>query len=1058
MNFFKKNSYLLLILFSGLFASSESFAASPEIGFSEKMQFQFIERLFHDELHETVQKEATIYLKTFPEGQSRETVYFLRTRSNELRLSNIQEVVKDYHQYRLNYPKGQWLEDAMFSEGYLRVRLGQYEQSIAILEAFLDKFSKSDHRENALYWLGNAAFYSAASARQNQSLSLLKPLYRKAITALSDILKPEQLTEEQQIDRLYFLGWLYQFQQQPHEAQKWLLEYAKQAKDKSNLAKVYYQLGQNEKEAKNYAKAITFFEKLDQFPDSPFFNRAVFWKAEMSYWISVDKPLAQKNNSHYIKIIALYESYLKKKDSQYQAITYYRLGELYANIKGTKKAITHYQKYLETEEATNVAEVHYELGKLFSGEKNDTKAIEEFQLARQSKTYQNDGTLIQLLVQLLEKTDRQAELQALLAEAKNNKTLKGPERNYFLLQAVDNALQRNNCDPVLKDLKQIPASLKKANRHYLLYARGNCFIQKKQWENAETDLIPLIEDPEYEKLAFDLLITTYQGSKNWGKLTQHIEAFWQKESFILSSQHFEILIAAYHQLQDWQKISTTYIRWESVHQPDTEKLELLINWAQVEEKLEHLEKSKALYERALTLGTPIDLTLRESIVARLADSYLKDGDYQNYSRIYEQYLMPHLTDATIRQKYALALGSIYYDPLQEYNKARKWLQEVDQGQVTDLEIEAIQKLSAIEEAEGNITQAIQILDDLTQRPLEKTQWHLSINDQLGSLHEGQKQWGKALEKYRIVAAHSTVTNESEKAIQKNAQKRIQEIEKSLDREKLDRFIEEKAWQQVGQLIQDGLKKKNFLPSHELYEILVYAEFQRENWKGVLSAYEKWGKFDPSKTKSFNALLAQGEASEKLSNDKLVKKFYGDALKLVPVKDLQNRIFLTERLGEIYEKEKNYKKVVELYEKAYPFLKDHKNQIAFSYKIGGYYQTQLKQRSPARRWFAKTDKGGTSDEELSAILNLVETETKPEISIKMLARLASRPISKKNDWYIVINYKLGDFYEKQADYSKAIIAYNRVSKAKPSKQYGEFQQAARKQAKALIDYQKKLKAD
>ncbi|MBF0279179.1 MAG: tetratricopeptide repeat protein [SAR324 cluster bacterium] len=1577
MNCYKSHFFILSVLIAGFLFPSEALPA----GFSEENQFQFIQHLYQDKLYASVQKEVEIYLEAFPNGPSLESVYFYRTKSRELQNQNRRDVVLEYHQYLQTYPFGKWVEDAMFSEGYLRVELGQYKQGTAILEEFLSKFSGSKHRDKALYWLGKSMFYSADSERQNLSLEASQELYKKTTSVLLEISKPEQLTEEQRTDRFYFLGWSYQFQQRRRQAQKWLTRYAEEVKDKSLLARVYYQLGQNENEvnnykealdyfeklfqfpnsslfkpaifwkaecsyrifketppasnyrpslekiidsfqvylnsdhqqyktivysriadlyyqlgkfewnnknyrdaisffenltafpdfpffdltiffkaegayqlflenpsiknqkanieqiidlyqsylktghqqynktanlhiadlsyrmgqneweSKNYQKALFYFEKLNQFPDTPYFHPAlfskaemkyqifqqapptenltiqsrqvidsykayletshqeyadaaiyrlgqiewkaknytqaisyfekldqypnsqyfktslfsmaevhytmllenppaqnqvgqtekvidlyesylnsghqqhrktarshlsevyyqlgqnewkagnykkaienfdklasfpefslsaltaffkaegtyqifvknppnkdkelnfkkirdlfqayletghkeyrdvsyyrlgqnewmaknyksalgyfeeldqyssseyflpalyskaemryltllessdfesqqieiektidlyqvylktghpkfqsiaqehmedliyqlgqaqwkaknyeeslssfekliqsrssqyhfpaIFWKAEVTYSMSSNLPPEEKNNDQFQRLIVLYESYLKTSDPQFQAITHYRLGELNAGIKQNEKAIASYQKYLKTGDSSNEGEVHYELGKLFIEENKDGQAINSLQLARKSTNFQNDGNLIQLLIQLLEKNNRQDELQILLAEAKNNQSFKGEERNYFLLQATNNALQSNNCNQVLEDLTQIPSSLQKENQNYLLYARGNCYVQNKEWLKAEADLVPLLGDPDYQEPAFDLIMLSYQGSQKWEQLANHIESFWLKDDFVLKSAHFETLVAAYQQLKNWAKVNSTYTRWQSVHQEDLEKPELLINWAEAEEKIGHFENSKILYDKALSSNASMEITLRESVVGRLAESHLKDGDFPNYTKTLEQYLMPYLSDSQIRQKYAFALSRVYYEPLKEFEKARRWIKEVDQGKTSDLEVEAVQLLSEIEEAEGKISQAIRVLDELTQRPLKNTQWNLTINYRLGSLLESQKQWSKALEKYRIVASHTPATKESEKIAQDNAKKRIQEIEKSIAKSKLDRLIEKKSWKQVVQLIRNNLEKNYFLPSDELYEILIHAEFQQKNWESVLRTYEEWGKLDLSKTKSFVALLTQGQASDSLSNREQVKKFYGEAFKVLPNEDLTNRIFLTERLSEIYEQEKDYTKIIELYEKTYPFLKTRKDLIRFSFKIGEYYLSHLKDQKKARKWFAKTDKGGTSVEELTAIWNLVEMETRREVSIKMLARLASRPISKENDWYIVINYKLGVLYETQASYSKAIIHYNRVAKAKPSKQYGEYQQSAMNQAKALTEYQKKL---
>ncbi len=1034
-----------------------SFASSPSGGLPEKMQFQLIQSLFKDQLYFSAQTEAATYLKDFANGQFQEAVLFYKIRSNEMLSDNIAGVAKDYHDYRLQYPNGQWAETAMFAEGYLHVQLAQYENAISILQEFQKTFPQSQYQINTHYWIGKAFFSLAEIARETQNLESSTSLYQQAIESFLQIKDPGQLSNSQHLDYSYFLGWAYHFQQQTEKAKKWFLEYTHQAKDEKRLATVYYQLGQSEWIEKNYTEAAEFFKKAAEYTSSPLSKPAIFSMAEMHYLLLPEKSTTEQL-PQIEKISDLYQSYLDTQDAQYESAAYYRLGELHVKANKPREAIAFYQYYLISEENTHADNIHYELGRLFHQTGNLQQAITHLELARTNKIFQNDGELIQLLAELFEKTNQRQKQHALLAEAKNNTTFSEKERRSFQIQATSLALEDNRCQQVLKDLEQLPPSANEEEKHYLLYARGKCFIQEKKWDRAEADLLLIKNNQKYEKSAFDLLIAIYQKSQQWKKLTQLIEKHLKQKNLKIRSEHFQMLVNAYHELENWQQVVSAYTRWELAFKDDVNQPKLLINWAQVEEKLKHTQNSKNLYEKALSVLPASSLDLRIQVVSHLADLFLQNEDYQNHVRILEEHLMPYLKDTKIRQKYALALGKMYYEPLKQYKNAKKWLREADQGKVSDLDIDAGMTLSAIEEAEGKVDQAIKTLDHLSRRPLHRTKWNIPLHYQLATLHEQKKQWSKALAKYRVIVRHSPITGKSEQDIQKAAQERIHEIDRFLAKQKLDQLIQKKLWKEVSQLIKKGLQAKYFSPSNSIYETLVFAENEQKDWKGVLNAYKQWKKFDPKKVTTLEALLTQGQAADQLALHKQTKQFYSKALNITPTKSLQTRIFLTKRLATIYEEEKNYKKVVEVYEKTYPFLKSKQDQINFAFTIATFYLNHLKQEKQARTWFKKADKGGISEEELSATWQLAELDKTKDTAkaTKLLAQLASRPISKKPQWYILINYQLGILYHTQEKWKKAKIYYDRVVKAPKVKKYQEHQQYAKEQSQKITEYLQSLK--
>ena len=120
---------------------------------------------------------------------------------------------------------------------------------------------------------------------------------------------------------------------------------------KARIASLYYQLGQGEWEKKNYKEAITYFEKLEQFPESPTRFHTIFLKAEGEYQILQDLPESEHKQAHLESIVQLYQNYLETNDDQYRADArsrvaslYYQLGQYEWNKQNYKEAITYFDE------------------------------------------------------------------------------------------------------------------------------------------------------------------------------------------------------------------------------------------------------------------------------------------------------------------------------------------------------------------------------------------------------------------------------------------------------------------------------------------------------------------------------------------------------------------------------------------------------------------------------------------------------------------------------------------------------------------------------------------
>lgn len=345
MPFFKKYFASFLIFIGG---GAVSFCGA--IPLPEDKQHELIQHYFKDGLHYSAAEEAKVYLQGFPQGEFREKILFLKIRSDELQAEERAQwatILKDYQKYRSDYPQGERLEDTLFSEGVLSVRLGEYGNGMALLEKVLNQFPQGSRQEAAHYWRGEAAFYLAKTAREEQDLEAAQRYEQQTVSALLKISQPNSLTPVQNIKRFYFLGWTYHFQNDPQNATKWLLEYTRHSSNPNLLARAYYQLGQNEWEQKNYSQALFFFKKLDQFPDFPLQNPALFLKAEARYQLFLENPPHRNTTKEIETLISHYQDYLESQDKQYLPNAYDRLGTLYNTLGQSKEAVAYYQRSLQ---------------------------------------------------------------------------------------------------------------------------------------------------------------------------------------------------------------------------------------------------------------------------------------------------------------------------------------------------------------------------------------------------------------------------------------------------------------------------------------------------------------------------------------------------------------------------------------------------------------------------------------------------------------------------------------------------------------------------------------
>ena len=222
------------------------------------------------------------------------------------------------------------------------------------------------------------------------------------------------------------------------------------------------------------------------------------------------------------------------------------------------------------------------------------------------------------------------------------------------------------------------------------------------------------------------------------------------------------------------------------------------------------------------------------------------------------------------------------------------------------------------------------------------------------------------------------------------------------------------------------------------------------------------KYNKAKTQTVEALIAQGYAAEKLGGYKRAKGYYRNALKKVPDKNVNLVLQLVGELTRLYERSKDYKSLINTYERAYKVLKkssQHKKEhLTYAYLIGYHQSSNLKETKKARIWMMRADGGGTSSQELQAsfwVAQLDREANKTNKALKRLKELADRKIERNSSIYVQIHFELGTLYHSKEKWKSALYHYRIVAKARVPAELKQFQNTAMQKAKEIEKYLKSI---
>ena len=1021
--------FLFIVLVDLLFtkAQGQELAWSAD-KLSETTQAKLIQFFFQDGLYDASQKSAATYLSAYPNGNYRELVLFIRARSLELRQTLPNTSLLLYQQLTREFPKSKWRAEANLSIGILHFQQQQYTLAKETFIKVLVQDAESQYHDHVLYW------FAQASMRQQP------PVHEEIFSALHAITKDSSLTDEENRERFYMLVQSSLHLKNFEKAKFYANKFEKLTKDKSRVAQVFFQIATTDYERQEFMSAQQYFERVLKLPHSKWRHESLFLAGESLY--SQDQTT---------QAILKYKSYLATQDNTYQTLAQLRLGEIYQAMQQWKQADSYHLAFLQkadNKEQKNL--VHRKLGQSYLATKQYEKSIKHLKIAIKGQ-YQNDANVIADLSQALEASGNIVEQQAFLKAAKGNQNIHAKDRYAFQFNWAVLAFQKGSCQELTHELKSIPEQAKDEEKIYLIYIRGMCHFEQKNWQLASTDLAKIPITSKFFSNTFDHLLEALRQQNDWKQLESTVTKARRAIEFTLQRKHFLIWVQANIELNQLLRATEVYIIFKSAL-PEQLTKEDWTNWADLEGNLQNYSKSASLYKQALAGMPSQNLAFRKQTVEKIFQSYVQLNQMMDAAESYQYLLYPFLQGKE-KQALAFKIAKIHLDL--KNPQAKLWLQKSDLGKVDETSIEAVLLLVRIDESEGKITTAIAKLVKLSKRKLPP-KWTIPVSSQLANFQEQQNQLKQALKSYQKIVALPPAKDSVNRQLQTRAKLRERQISNFLGEKQVEQWIQQKEWNVIKSFIQKGFQEKQLTPNLYFYEGLLLAKFHLKDYKGFLYTYRQYDQKKGKKAVKLEISMMYAEALDSQKKIKDASREYRKLLKRLSKKDVERQVWIARRLRDIYEQLKYWKSLTITYNQVYPVLNTKSLKIEFAYLLATLYMDKLKDTPKAASWFQKVDQGGISELEMQAVWNVAEYES-PAKAMKRLEQAVNR---KKLDtkWKLLFHYQLGVLYQNQEQWKKALAHYQKASQQKSIPQELQpYISESQKQAHAIQNYLKQLEA-
>ncbi len=540
-------------------------------------------------------------------------------------------------------------------------------------------------------------------------------------------------------------------------------------------------------------------------------------------------------------------------------------------------------------------------------------------------------------------------------------------------------------------------------------------------------------------------LNTAREQEDWPQVSQQIQRGLNDGSLAHSEELYRLWLEAETRQENWPRVGAIYDQLAERHPESVTNLADYQNRGFAASQAGDPSQSVAFYTQAYAVAQPPQ---QRDFALQLAELQ-KDQPREALSWLEKAYLQspPEEQEAIAWQAQAIAQS------LNDWQLEEPWLRKLDQGGNSDTELQALWRRVERAEQTQNAEQEREALQAVLQRdPSPQTSWFVLAHFRLGKSFQEAERWEEA--EYAYLQAAQSEPPAEYADVQTAARQQWKALSQRGLNDKLDRLEQNEDWAGMSYLIRKEHLAGTLQLDPPIFALLVRAEVEQQNWKGVLKAYQLLEKDDPPQTQTADAHLQRARATLQLQGWAPAADWYQKAWQATGADDPTQQLAIVDEAGPAFENAEQVPQLVALYEQTYPHLQDPALRRRCAQTIIFYAQGDLKDEAKARQWIAQLDQGGNADEDLAALwaqareaLQTNETAKAQEI----LQTLLARDPAPESLWYVLAHYQLGVQAQQAQEWTNALGHYESAAQAPAPEEGLEYQQLARQQADQISDY-------
>jgi len=932
----KKNKKIFLLFSIWFFLLSKTVPAecwTSDLG--ENDQIAMARKTFADGVYSATSETAKCYLDEFINGKAREEMFFIRAEALR-KGGDIQGSIKAYDELKKYFPKSKsYLDNAMLKQGISLIKNRNFPLAISTLKLFLQDYPKSRFRDEAHYWLGYATSFNAELLQKKSKKKAFRE-YQASIKHFKNG-DPKTLTQKQRQERWYLIGHAWWFMDDISRAAKAWENHLNDATiiNQERSLKLKYQLASKFQQSKKYAESESWFTRIvTEHPNSKLAAASSFWRAEMAYAASTQKTNFIEPKSR-VRIVKLYKAYLKQKNKDHLALTFFRIGTLAQNNKPFE-SISAFKNYLSTKHKTFKSEVQYRLAFLYIDTKQSKKAIKIFNeyLSTKNKTYYDEvnyrlGYLYietkqpKKAIEIFKKylasgdTEHMAEVQIRLGylylEKKQiNKAIQIFEKYltsdhkehsieiklrlaYLYAESKQNflaisMLEKVRLHPNYKNNIELLQTLMVLYRETVSTGKYLGFLSSVSSDSK-------LEERVRQKFKTQLILAYYD-QNNCQKLLAELNdkpGYLEKTKKLNPKEWEHLVFLKGSCLLETKKLKEARIVFRQTRESEKyrkQSIEMLLeahrqleDWKAITWEIQEIFDRKSppmtiqyfqLWMFAAQRRTDFQRLDRIKIISERWGNIFPE-DTQNLSNINQYLSRTQIQELSMQEK---------------WSEISTYIRKEVKSNNLPLDEEFFSQLLFAEQKIGNwqgVLSAYTLLSTFDRVRAEKI-------DSLIDRAKAAKNLGREDLSIQYYQKALEVKPENE-----NERNKQEEIRNFLAMDSFQKLVKKEEWNKVSKIIHQEVKEKKRILDEKNFNLLLYAENQKSGEKkfnGILKAYELLRIYGKKKSSTIEGLVDQAKASENLGRKKLAREYYNKASKKIHKEVKSKKRILDEKLFEL----------------------------------------------------------------------------------------------------------------------------------------------------------------